>query len=171
MKEEIINKINKSNLITIDLHSFLPSQKIIMLDINDFLHNNTLREKLFRENLKKHNWLNYENKIICIFSSVDNIVPMWAYMLIVTYLKNITDKVFFGDQKSVINKIIIKNINSIEKENYKNKKVLIKGCGGDSITESSYIAITKKLQNVVSSIMFGEACSAVPVLKNKKYDT
>ena len=170
MTEKIINKIDKSGLITIDLNSFTPTQEIITLDINDFLYNKTLKEKIFREKLQKYNWLNCQNKIICIFSSVDTIIPMWAYMLIVANLKNITDQVFFGKKLNVINDIIIKNINSIKNENYKNKKVLIKGCGNSNITESSYIAITKKLQNVVSSLMFGEACSSVPVLKNKKYD-
>jgi len=168
MRKKIENKINKSGLITIDLNSFLPSQEIIQIDINKFLDNETLKEKVFREKLKNYNWLNYKNKIVCVFSSVETIIPMWAYMLIVTKLKEITEKIFFGEKLNVINDIIVENINCIDGNNYKNKKILIKGCGASNIAESAYIAITKKLQKFASSIMFGEACSAVPVFKNKK---
>jgi thioredoxin reductase len=50
---------------------------------------------------------------------------------------------------------------------FENKKVIVKGCGQVPLKEALYIAITKKLQNTVSSLMFGEACSAVPVFKKK----
>ena len=50
---------------------------------------------------------------------------------------------------------------------FENKKVIVKGCGQVPLTEALYIAITKKLQNTVNSLMFGEACSAVPVFKKK----
>ena len=95
---------------------------------------------------------------------------MWAYMLVTSLLNNICSDVYFGKKEAVLQKIVFKNINSINTDKFKNKKVIVKGCGNIPISESLYIAITKKLQNSVTSLMFGEACSAVPVYKKKPYE-
>ena len=44
---------------------------------------------------------------------------------------------------------------------------LVNGCSNIELNEEFFIAITKKLQNEVISLMFGEACSAVPIYKKK----
>ncbi len=168
MKEEIVNKVAKSGLITISLSSFLPDEKIKEIDLSSFLSNGVLKEKEFRKKIKHKDFSNYKNSKVCVFCSTETIIPMWAYMLITVALKNITDDVFFGIKYDLINKITIENIQSIKAEKYKNKKIIIKGCDNDEINESAYIEITKKIQKVASSIMFGEACSSVPVLKNNK---
>ena len=168
MKEEIVNKVAKSGLITISLSSFLPDEKIKEIDLSSFLSNGVLKEKEFRKKIKHKDFSNYKNSKVCVFCSTETIIPMLAYMLITVALKNITDDVFFGIKYDLINKITIENIQSIKAEKYKNKKIIIKGCDNDEINESAYIEITKKIQKVASSIMFGEACSSVPVLKNNK---
>jgi len=168
MKEEIINKVAKSGLITISLGSFLPNEKIEEIDLSSFLSNGVLKERYFRQQIQDKDFSSYKNSKVCVFCSTETIIPMWAYMLITVKLKNITDHIFFGIKSNVINRITIENIQSIKTEKYKNKKIIIKGCGNSKINESAYIEITKKLQKVASSIMFGEACSAVPVLKNNK---
>jgi hypothetical protein len=92
---------------------------------------------------------------------------MWAFMLVTSYLNSVNADIHFGIKEDVFQQIFTNNINAIDASEFVNKKVIVKGCGQIPLTEALYIAITKKLQNTVSSLMFGEACSAVPVLKNK----
>ena len=93
---------------------------------------------------------------------------MWAFMLITSYLKGVASKIHFGKKEDVFQLIFTANIDAIDSTEFESKKVIVKGCGQIPLSESLYIAITKKLQNTVSSLMFGEACSAVPILKNKQ---
>ena len=168
MSDEIVNRVANSALITIDLADYAPSQSISVLDVKDFLFQEIiLKEKEFRANLKEFDFSIYQDKIIAINCSSDAIVPMWAFMLVTSYLKGIASKIHFGKKEDVFQQIFTANIDAIDATEFKNKKVIVKGCGQIPLSESLYIAITKKLQNTVSSLMFGEACSAVPVLKNK----
>ena len=168
MSDEIVNRVANSALITIDLADYAPSQSIAVLDVKDFLFQEIiLKEKEFRANLKEFDFSIYQDKIIAINCSSDAIVPMWAFMLVTSYLKGIASKIHFGKKEDVFQQIFTANIDAIDSAEFKNKKVIVKGCGQIPLSESLYIAITKKLQNTVSSLMFGEACSAVPVLKNK----
>ena len=168
MSDEIVNRVANSPLITIDLADYAPIQSIAVLDVKDFLFQEIiLKEKEFRANLKEFDFSIYQDKIIAINCSSDAIVPMWAFMLVTSYLKGIASKIHFGKKEDVFQQIFTANIDAIDATEFKNKKVIVKGCGQIPLSESLYIAITKKLQNTVSSLMFGEACSAVPVLKNK----
>ena len=168
MSDEIVNRVANSALIAIDLADYAPSQSIAVLDVKDFLFQEIiLKEKEFRANLKEFDFSIYQDKIIAINCSSDAIVPMWAFMLITSYLKGIASEIHFGKKEDVFQQIFTANIDAIDSTEFKNKKVIVKGCGQIPLSESLYIAITKKLQNTVSSLMFGEACSAVPVLKNK----
>ena len=168
MSDEIVNRVANSALITIDLADYAPIQSIVVLDVKDFLFQEIiLREKEFRANLKEFDFSIYQDKIVAINCSSDAIVPMWAFMLITSYLKGIASEIHFGKKEDVFQQIFTANIDAIDSTEFENKKVIVKGCGQIPLSESLYIAITKKLQNTVSSLMFGEACSAVPVLKNK----
>ena len=168
MSDEIVNRVANSALITIDLADYAPIQSIAVLDVKDFLFQEIiLKEKEFRANLKEFDFSIYQDKIIAINCSSDAIVPMWAFMLVTSYLKGIASEIRFGKKEDVFQQIFTANIDAIDSTEFENKKVIVKGCGQIPLSESLYIAITKKLQNTVSSLMFGEACSAVPVLKNK----
>lgn len=168
MSGEIINRVAKSSVITLDLEDFCPKSKVIEFDIKQFLFEETiLKEKEFRSNIKSFDFSKYKDSIVCVHCSCDAIIPMWAYMLVVKYLVNSCFKVYYGDKQTVITKISLDNIQSSDISIYKNKRVIIKGCGQFSSPEALYIAITKKLINHVKSLMFGEACSAVPIHKNK----
>lgn len=169
MEEGITNRVANSALITIDLSDYKPNESIIEFDIKDLLFEGIiLKEKTFRLSLKELDLVKYKNKIIALFCSEDVIIPMWAYMLIASYLNPVCSDIYFGRKENVLEKMILKNISLINTSEFKNKKVIVKGCGEMTINESLYIAITKKLQKSVSSLMFGEACSAVPVYKKKK---
>ena len=168
MTGEIINRVANSNLITIDLADYAPTSAIKILDIKDFLFEGVLlKEKEFRSSLKEFDFSAYTNKTVALNCSTDAIVPMWAFMLITSYLNNIASEIHFGTKKKVFQTIFTSNIDAIDATEFENKKVIVKGCGQVPLTETLYIAITKKLQNTVSSLMFGEACSAVPVFKKK----
>tara|TARA_X000001036_G_C20272920_1_gene641089 strand:+ start:75 stop:584 length:510 start_codon:yes stop_codon:yes gene_type:complete len=169
MSDEIINRVANSGLITIDLSDYAPKLNIAVLEVKDFLFEGiVLKEKEFRASLKEFNFSIYKNKTVAVNCSSDAIVPMWAFMLITSYLKGIASEIYFGKQEDVFQQIFSTNIDSINATEFKNKKVIVKGCGQIPLSASLYMAITKKLQNTVSSLMFGEACSAVPILKNKK---
>ena len=168
MRDEIVNRVANSALITIDLADYAPSQSISVLDVKDFLFQEIiLKEKEFRTNLKEFDFSIYQDKIVAINCSSDAIVPMWAFMLVTSYLKGIASEIYFGKKMDVFQEIFTANIDAIDSTEFENKKVIVKGCGQIPLSASLYMAITKKLQNTVSSLMFGEACSAVPILKNK----
>ena len=168
MSDEIVNKVANSALITIDLTDYAPKETIAILDVKDFLFEGIiLKEKDFRNTLKEFDFSAYTDKIVALYCSSDAIVPMWAFMLLTSYLNSSASKIHFGTKEEVFQKIFSDNIDAIDATEFENKKVIVKGCGQVPLTETLYIAITKKLQNTVSSLMFGEACSAVPVFKKK----
>tara|TARA_B100000700_G_C15036654_1_gene853172 strand:+ start:1202 stop:1711 length:510 start_codon:yes stop_codon:yes gene_type:complete len=169
MSDKIINKIANSKLITIDLVDYAPKSNIESLDITDFLSGGVvLKEKEFRLSLKEFDFSIYSGKTIALNCSTEAILPMWAFMLVTSYLNNFASNVRFGTKEEVFEKIFISNVEAIDASEFLNKKVIVKGCGQIPVSESLYIAITLKLQNKVSSLMFGEACSSVPVFKSKK---
>ena len=168
MSGEIVNRVANSGLINIDLSDYAPKQNIAVLEVKDFLFQGIiLKEKEFRNSLKEFDFSIYQGKTVAIHCSVDAIVPMWAFMLVTSYLKGIANEIHFGKKEDVFQQIFTANIDAIDNTEFQNKKVIVKGCGQIPLSASLYMAITKKLQNTVSSLMFGEACSAVPVLKNK----
>ena len=168
MSKEIVNRVANSVLITIDLADYAPEESVLNFDLKDFLFEGiVLKEKEFRNSLAEFDFSIYANKVVALFCSSDAIVPMWAFMLVTSYLNTANSEIHFGTKKEVFQKIFTDNIDTINTSEFEGKKVIVKGCGQIPLTEALYIAITKKLQSTVSSLMFGEACSAVPVFKKK----
>jgi hypothetical protein len=166
--EEIINKVAESGLITIDLEKYFPTEEIIGFDIKNFLFMEMLlKEKDFRMALDQQDWSQYKGKIVAVFCSTDAIIPMWAYMLVVSKLSGIAKDIYFGNQEEILKEEIIGNIQQIDSTDYEGKRVVVKGCGERPIPEYAYIEISKKLIPVVKSMMYGEPCSTVPVFKRK----
>jgi hypothetical protein len=168
MPEAIVNKVAESGIITIDLEDYYPKEEIVVFDLKNYLLMGLiLKEKDFREALKNINWLQYENKNVAITCTTDAIIPMWAYMLVASYLKPVTNEVAYGNEKDIISNIFAKKIASINGEDFADKRVVIKGCGDIQIPEVAYVEITNKLRPYAKSIMYGEACSTVPIYKKK----
>jgi len=168
MSDEILNKVDSSGLITIDLEDFLPKEEIVLFDIKPYLFmEQILREKDFREALKKTAWPGYKNKTVAVFCSVEAIIPAWAYMLIATYLQPFAGDIIMGDEKEAAKQMMLKRINEINPGDFQEKRVIIKGCGDFFIDPAAYMQITKKILPAAKSIMYGEACSNVPVYKKK----
>jgi len=168
MAELFNNKVAESGILSIDLASLLPSNEIIVFDIKPYLFMELiLKEKEFRAALLSIDWAIYQDKLVGIICSADAIIPMWANMLIVSALNPFAKAVYFGDENKVREQLLLENINSLNVNEYKDQRVVIKGCGDTPVGESAYIAITQKLRPVVKSIMYGEPCSTVPVYKKK----
>jgi hypothetical protein len=47
------------------------------------------------------------------------------------------------------------------------QRVVVKGCGDQSVGAFAYLEIARRLRPVVKSILYGEACSNVPIFKQK----
>jgi hypothetical protein len=164
----IENKVAASELVVLDLKSFISDDPIISFDLKDYLFRGLiLKEKDFRSSLEVTDWEKYKGKIVLVFCSADVIIPVWAYMLIAVYLNPIAARIIYGNQEDWINKQLIDSINQMDTEPFIDKKVVIKGCGDIFISEAAYFEITKKLLPVVKSIMYGEPCSTVPIYKRK----
>ena len=169
MSKEIINRVTNSKLETIDLESFISDNQRVTFDLKKWLKNDlVLIEKDFRENLQNHDWKQYKNNFLSIVCSNDAIIPDWAFLLVSSYLKKDEIKHVIGSLELLENIFINETINNYDFSNYKNKAVIIKGCSNKFIPKSSYSILIDKLQPVVKSIMFGEACSSVPVYKKSK---
>jgi len=166
MSEAIVNKVAESGLVTIDLENFYPRQEVVLFDLKDYLFMGLiLKEKDFREALKKEDWEKFRNKYVAVTCTADAIIPIWAYMLVVSYVQPVAADIIQGDEKELHRYLFIKNIEALNSEEYIDKRVVIKGCGDLPIGEFAYTEITKKLRPVAKSIMYGEACSTVPVFK------
>ena len=168
MSEEFVNKVAESGIITIDLEKFFQAEEIIVFDIKDYLFMGLiLKEKDFWQALKELDNEKYQHKIVAVTCTADAIVPMWAYMLISSTLQPASKEIVFGTKNEVKTKLLIRNILQIRKEDFADKRVVIKGCGETPIPEEAYLEITNLLIPVVKSIMFGEPCSTVPIYKKK----
>lgn len=166
--DEIVNKVAQSALTTIDLEKFYPAGETVVFDLKDHLFMELiLKEKDFRAGLLALDWEIYRNKNVAIVCTADAIVPIWAYMLVASYLQPVAAFYAFGDEEFVHKTLFLKNIAAIDPQQYKDQRVVIKGCGDKAITEAAYVEITRLLRPVVKSIMYGEPCSTVPVFKKK----
>ncbi|HEX8332476.1 MAG TPA: DUF2480 family protein [Segetibacter sp.] len=164
----IVNKVAESLLTTIDLEEYYPKGDIAVFDMKDYLFMGLiLKEKDFRASLQGLDWEQYRDKNIAITCTADAIIPMWAYMLAASNLQPVAKEVVFGNEETLINTIIFKNLSSIKSEDYTDKRVVVKGCGDVKIPEAAYVEITHKLRPYVKSIMYGEPCSTVPIYKKK----
>lgn len=164
--ETIVNKVEQSGIITINLEDFYDEKSLIEIDIKDNLYLGLmLKEIEFRDYIKTHNWNQYANKNIAIICSTDAIVPTWAYMLISNKLSGIANLVVFGSKEQLIDHLISQKIETLNIGDYMDKRVVVKGCGDKLIPVNAYVMITNKLTPVVKSLMFGEPCSTVPIYK------
>ena len=168
MSDAILNKVALSPLLSLDLEEYYPKDPIVVFDLKPHLFMELiLKEKEFRAGLQNHDWSQYQEKIVAVTCSADAIIPVWAYMLVATYLQPVAKDLVFGDEKTALQQQFLKNIDSINPVEFADKRIVIKGCGELPIGEFAYMEITKILRPVAKSIMYGEPCSTVPIYKNK----
>lgn len=168
VSDAIINKVAESGLITLDLETFYPKETIKIFDLKNYLFRGLIvREKDFREALKDTDWQQYAQANVAVTCTADAIIPVWAYMLVATYLQPVANAIVLGDEKKLIETQLLQNIKQININEFKDKRVVVKGCGDISISASAYLQMTSVLLPHVKSIMYGEPCSTVPVYKKK----
>jgi len=169
MSDKLINKVAESGIITIDLEIYFPKEEIVPFDLKEFLFMGMIvKEKEFRDAIKNLDTEKFRNKVVAVYCSADAIIPMWAYMLVSSALSPVTKTLLLSTPEAAAQKILIRNINQIDKDMYIDQRVVVKGCGEKPISEEAYIEITNQLRPVVKSLMYGEPCSTVPIYKKPK---
>lgn len=167
--EEIINRVAGSTLEIFDLEDYYPKEIHSQINISEWLFDGfLLKEKDFREVLKNYNWSQYQDHVVAINCSNDAIIPAWASVLVTIYLTPFAKKIVAGTRKDLDSFLYHEILLSLDYSLYKDKAVIIKGCSKRPVPESAYIFVAQKLQPFAKSIMYGEACSAVPLYKKQK---
>jgi hypothetical protein len=169
MEEEIINKVANSNLDVFDLEDYYPNGIRVQIDISQWLEGGfLLKEKDFRQHLKNHDWLQYQDQYVAVFCSTDAILPAWAAILVAVQLSPFAKKVVNGTLETIDESLYETLLSALDYSIYQDKSVIIKGCSKKPVPERAYILAVQYLQPFARSIMYGEACSAVPLYKTKK---
>ncbi len=168
MEDEIVNKVQQSGLVSIDLEELYVPGERILFDLKGWLFQELiLKEQDFREHIKQHDWNQYKDKFVAITCTADAIIPTWAFMLVASQLSSIAKKIVFGDLKKLEEEIFHDRLSKINPEDYRDQRIVIKGCSKVEVPASAYVEITSLLRPFVKSIMYGEPCSTVPVYKKK----
>jgi hypothetical protein len=166
--EPLINRVEKSGLISFDLETYYTQGTRVVFDMKECLFMGLiLKEKDFREYIKNHDWLQYQDKLVCIICSADAIVPTWAYMLLSTALRPYAAYIYFGTQQEMDSQLLHEALSKIDLTQFQDQRVVVKGCGDLPIPVSAYVEISRILTPVVKSLMYGEPCSTVPLYKRK----
>jgi hypothetical protein len=166
--EEIVNKVKQSKLETVDLEKFADGILLRELDLKDFLfHGMILKEAEFREKTEAHDWEQYKGAYLTVYCSTDAIIPKWAYMLVVQHANEFAIDVLFGQKPEALSQIFRQKLDGVNWEYYADRFVLLKGCSKMDVPADVYMYATKKLLPHVKKLMYGEACSNVPVYRKK----
>ena len=166
---EIVNKVAQSGIVTIDLEAYYPEGKRVLFDIKPLLFQELiLKEKDFREFIKKEDWSKYRDCYVAVTCSNNAIVPTWAYMLLTLALKPFAKKIIFGTLETLETVLFEEIIEKLDTTPFKDARIVIKGCGEKPVPVSAYVAITEKIKPLAKSIMYGEPCSTVPLYKQPK---
>ena len=169
MQDEIVNKVANSALEVFDLEDYYPIGIRTQIDISRWLLEGfLLKEKDFREALKNYDWAQFQNHFVAIHCSTDAIIPAWATILVTTYISPFAKKVVLGNLNDLETFLYQEILSKIDYTKYQDKSVILKGCSKKPVPESAYIMAVQKLQPFAKSIMYGEACSAVPLYKKSK---
>ena len=169
MGDTIVNRVAASALITFDLEKLYQIGSRQSIDLSQWLDQGLLlKEKEFRAQLKAHDWTIYRDKFISLHCSTEAILPAWAYLLVTTHLQPFARKVVLGNLKDLEVQLFAEEIQLLELSPYKDQPVIIKGCSENTVPQDAYVQLISKLQPVVKSLFYGEACSSVPLYKKKK---
>ncbi len=169
MAEAIENKVEKSGLVTIDLQKFHDSTTIDTFDLKNYLFQGLIiRENELRKALEEHDWARYSGNYLAIHCSADAIIASWAYMLVATHAKDYVKEVFFGTREDVVYELYRRKIDAIDWDQYNGQRVILKGCSDVPVPPSVYLLTAKHLLPRVERLMYGEACSFVPVFRQAK---
>ena len=169
MQDEIVNKVANSLLEVFDLEDYYQAGIRTQIDISQWLIEGfLLKEKDFREALKTNDWKQYENHFVTIHCSTEAIIPAWAMILVTVYLSPFAKKIVVGKLSDLETALYYEILPALDYSVFQDKSIILKGCSKKPVPESAYILAIQKLQPYAKSIMYGEACSAVPLFKKGK---
>lgn len=165
-EQPLVNRVANSRLVSIDLEDLYPAGEVVPFDLKAYLFMEMiLKEKDFREALKAHDWTQYTGKNLAVFCSADAIIPMWAYMLVATQAAPFANDIALTTPDQYVEVAFLKKLAAMDISAYEGQRIVVKGCSDKPVPPSAYLEITRRLQPVAFSIMFGEPCSTVPVFK------
>ncbi|TVR39429.1 MAG: DUF2480 family protein [Cryomorphaceae bacterium] len=168
MAEEIVNKVAKSGLITLDLGELAPKADIVSFDLAEHLWQGlVLKEQDFRDMIKTHDWSQYQDQHVAVFCSADAIVQDWAYMLVASALQPYAKRVEIETPEAFRSMLFLDVIRALKPDEYRDARLVVKGCGDVKVPPAAFAAVVSHLQPVVKALMYGEPCSTVPVYKRK----
>ena len=162
----IRNKVEESSLITFNLEDLYQVGPRLTFDLKDFLFEGLmLREKDYRQSLKEFDWSQYQDTFVNIECTADAIVPQWAFMLATTYLQPVAKRVVMGTSETLETVLYQESLAKLDLEQFQDERVIVKGCSKYPVPTSAYVEFVAKLTPVAKSVMYGEACSTVPLFK------
>ena len=165
----LVNRVANSGLKVFNLEEHFPEQEMVSFDLKQYLFKELiLKEKDFRNALKGLDWSSYDGKIVTVYNSNDAIIPVWAYMLVFSYLSDHAHYIFQGTQQDYLTYYYQTLIEEIDFSEYQEERVIIKGCSNKPVPPSAYAIITTRLKPYAQSIMYGEPCSTVPITKRPR---
>ncbi|MDG2491344.1 MAG: DUF2480 family protein [Flavobacteriaceae bacterium] len=166
MKDEIVNRVAQSALITFDIEDLYVQGNRIEIDMSQWLEQGfILREKEFRSAITSFDWSIYQDHFIALNCSTDAILPAWASLLVTAQLNKVSQTIVWGTLSDLEYHLFVQAIDKLDLSDFEGKPVIVKGCSEKQIPESAYIYLIQKLQPVVKSLFYGEACSSVPLYK------
>jgi hypothetical protein len=168
MEDEIINRVASSKLVVVDLEDYYPKGNRSVIDIKDWLFQElVLREKDFRAHVKQHDWTQYQDHYVALTCTSDAIVPAWAFMLLTMHLQPYAKTIVIGSLEQLETSIYQEVIQNLDTNSFVDQPLIIKGCANKPVPANAYIMLSQKLKPIAKSIMYGEACSSVPLYKRK----
>jgi hypothetical protein len=166
--DEIVNKVEASGLMQVELRTLLPEVRVKGFDLADHLWQGmVLREKEFRAAMKGLDVAPWAGFVVAVHCSADAIVPDWAWMLVAATFGEAEVAVEVGTEAEVQAQLHARHVQALDVTPFENQRVVVKGCsavGGGGVLAG----LVCKLQPVVKSLMFGEACSTVPIFKRRQ---
>lgn len=165
----IVNRVAESALITFDLEKLYQIGQRQSIDLSQWLYEGLiLKEKDFRAQLNAHDWSVYQDQFVALFCSTEAILPAWASLLVTSHLQPYSRKVVMGTLEDLEVQLFSEEIQLLDVTPFKDKSVIIKGCSDKTVPQDAYVQLIAKLQPIVKSLFYGEACSSVPLYKKKK---
>jgi uncharacterized protein DUF2480 len=169
MSEPIVNRVANSALISLDLEEYYHAGERVIYDIRQNLFQDLiLKEKDFRKFVRQHDWQQYEGKNVALTCTTDAVIPTWAYMLLATKISPYANLVVFGSLGALEQALFQQALSKIDVLQFKDQRVVIKGCSKVEVPIFAYVEIIRLLQPYTKSLMYGEPCSTVPIYKAKK---
>ena len=165
---EIINKVEQSGLITINLEDYFDLNRRVFIDLKDHLYQGlVLRERDFRSFVKSNDWSQYQDCNVALDITVDAIIPSWAFMLVASAISPYAKIIVKGSLEDLNKKLYYLALQKIDLSALKDKFVIVKGCSKVPVPESAFVELCVMLQPIVKTLSYGEACSKVPLFKRK----